>query len=29
VHYGRIGAYLALLCAGAAVFGGAFAIALH
>jgi multicomponent Na+:H+ antiporter subunit D len=29
VHSGRIGDYVALLCAGAAVFGGAFAIALH
>jgi multicomponent Na+:H+ antiporter subunit D len=29
LHSGRLGDYVALLCAGAAVFGGAFAIALH
>jgi multicomponent Na+:H+ antiporter subunit D len=29
LHSGRIGDYVALLCAGAALFGGAFAVALH
>jgi multicomponent Na+:H+ antiporter subunit D len=29
LHSGRLGDYVALLCAGAAVFGGAFALALH
>jgi multicomponent Na+:H+ antiporter subunit D len=29
VHSGRLGDYVALLCAGAALFGGAFAVALH
>ena len=28
IHSGRLGDYVALLCAGAAVFGGAFAVAL-
>jgi multicomponent Na+:H+ antiporter subunit D len=29
LHSGRLGDYVALLCAGAALFGGAFAVALH
>ena len=29
IHSGRLGDYVALLCAGTAVFGGAFALALH
>jgi multicomponent Na+:H+ antiporter subunit D len=29
LHSGRLGDYVALLCAGAAFFGGAFALALH
>jgi len=29
LHSGRLGDYVALLCAGAALFGGAFALALH
>jgi multicomponent Na+:H+ antiporter subunit D len=29
IHSGRLGDYVALLCAGAALFGGAFALALH
>jgi multicomponent Na+:H+ antiporter subunit D len=29
LHSGRLGDYVAFLCAGAAVFGGAFALALH
>jgi multicomponent Na+:H+ antiporter subunit D len=29
IHSGRLGDYVALLCAGAALFGGAFAFALH
>jgi multicomponent Na+:H+ antiporter subunit D len=28
IHSGRLGDYVALLCAGAALFGGAFALAL-
>jgi multicomponent Na+:H+ antiporter subunit D len=29
LHSGRLGDYVALLCAGAAIFGGAFALALQ
>jgi multicomponent Na+:H+ antiporter subunit D len=29
LHSGRLGDYVALLCAGTAIFGGAFALALH
>jgi len=29
LHSGRVGDYVALLCAGAALFGGAFTLALH
>jgi multicomponent Na+:H+ antiporter subunit D len=29
IHSGRLGDYVALLCAGAALFGGAFAVALQ
>jgi multicomponent Na+:H+ antiporter subunit D len=29
LHSGRLGDYVAFLCAGAALFGGAFAVALH
>ena len=29
IHSGRLGDYVALLCAGAALFGGAFALALQ